>query len=192
MRRSFGISKRVNQYSNKKGFTIIETMVAATIILILSAILLPNYKAFNAQFSLLRSAHKLAQDIRRAQEMATSARELQGITPPVPPGYGIYLTTEQAQDKNKKYILYADTNPAGGDECYTSGQGEEVEIIDLESGVYIRTVPSSSVSINFIGPSPTTTISSGGGSVTITLSLESDVLKTKDVIVNSAGLIYVE
>jgi len=168
----------------KRGFTLAEILVVITILLILSSILLPRYYLFRQQLSLSRAAYKLAQDLRRAQEMATSARELEGGE--VPPGYGVSLTSGATN-----YLLYADTNPAKGNEIYDGGD-QIVENISLESGVKIQSVSPSPLSINFKGPDPCTTISGGADSVTITLSLENDPTKTKRVVVNQAGLIYVE
>jgi len=166
-----------------KGFTLMETMVSIGIILILSAFILPSYSRFSYTFSLLRSAHKLSQDLRRAQEMATSAKELSGGD--VPPGYGIYL-----KKNDTYYILYADTNPAAGNEGY-DGEDEVVETISLGSKVFIGEVSPASLSINFKGPDPTTTISGGADLVTIIFGLEGSS-ETKSVRVNKVGLIYVE
>lgn len=168
---------------NNAGFTIVETLVVVGIIMILSVILLPNYKRFHDEFSLLRSAHKLAQDLRRAQEMASSAKEFQGGVPSG--GYGIYVESGETT-----YILYADKNPE--DQRY-SGVNEIVEDpISLEKGVIVQSVSPNPVHITSKGPDPITLISGGGESVTIVLGLEGDPLKTKEVFVNKAGLIYVK
>ena len=165
---------------NSRGFTLIEALVVSAIIFTLSAILFPNYRKFHYQCCLLRSAYKVAQDTRRAQEMATSAREYQGS---IPPGYGIYL-----RDNDDYYLLYADLD---GDRAYDAG--EEIEgSIDLEDKVYIKSVSSSTVSINFRGPDPVTAISGGSDSVTITLGLEDYPGEEKEIFVNKAGLIYVK
>lgn len=111
--------------------------------------------------------------------MASSAREFQGT---VPPGYGIYLEKD-----DDAYVLYADKN---GNEEY-SGQTEKVETIKLDK-IYIKNVSPVDLSINFKGPDPITKISGDMDSVTITLALEDDPEKTQKVIVNKAGLIYVE
>lgn len=170
-----------------KGFTLVELLVVTSIIILLSAIILPNYRGIERQFALQRSAHKLAQDIRRAGEMAMSTKEFQGK---VPAGYGIYL-----KQGERDYLLYADTNPPKGNEKYDGGDGK-IETINLEKGVYIKNISPSSLSINFKPPIPTVKIKTGAGqdsaSAVITLSLESDSTKTKIIKVNSAGLIDVE
>jgi len=176
---------------NIEGFTLIELLVVGGIILLLSVIIFPNYREGEKQFALQRSAHKLAQDLRRAQEMAMSARESQKRTPPeVPPGgYGIHLTKN-----GEDYTLYSD----GGNKKYGGTGDVDEEIINLEKGIYIKeTVPSSaSFSINFMPPDPEINIVDAAGTdknnVTIILALKADPAKTKGITVNKAGLIAIE
>ena len=85
----------------ESGFTLTELLVVASIIILFSAIVLANYQTGNKQFALQRSAHKLAQDIRRAQEMAMSAKECEPCGNVVPPGYGIY--TQQHYSSALRY-----------------------------------------------------------------------------------------
>lgn len=168
-----------------KSFTLIELIVVTSIIILLSAIVFPNYRGIERQFALQRSAHKLAQDIRRAGEMAMSTREFEGEIPKG--GYGIHLSISW----RTYYKLYADN----GNGKYGSGDSD-VEIINLEKGVYIQNISPSSLSINFKPPIPTIKITTEAGqkstTAVITLSLESDPTKTKIIKVNSAGLIDAE
>ena len=172
------------------GFTMVELLVAMFIIVTMSAILLPNYRAFQRQFSLLQAAHILAQDLRTAQEMATSAKEL--ASGEVPPGYGIYL----AIATDEQYILYADTIPAGGDQGYDPG--EEVATISLGGLIKIKTIekdslpPSAFVSINFKGPDPVTRITGDADTIIITIALKDEPSKEQKIFVNTFGLIYVQ
>lgn len=172
--------------SNKKGFTLIELLVVTAIISLMSTLMLANYRAGERQFAFQSSVHKLAQDLRRTQEMAMSAQEFGGG---VPAGYGIYL-----HKGDTYYLLYADTNPGGGNEKYDGGDAT-VETIYLEKRVYIKDLSTpASMSINFKPPDPKTKISGDGSEDTgiITLSLETDPTPTTTIKINKAGLITVE
>lgn len=176
------------------GFTLIELLVVIGIIILLSVIILPNYRTAAAQFALERSAHKLAQDIRRAAEMAMSAKELPSGGGMPAGGYGVYFDIGW---HNKGYRLYADTKPPAGNEFFTSAD-TIIETIELEKGVIIQGIntPPNKVGINFKPPAPTVKIKYSAadevGEVIIVLALESDSTKTKTIKVNKAGLIDVE
>jgi prepilin-type N-terminal cleavage/methylation domain-containing protein len=172
----------------KDGFTLIELLTVLAIIFTLTSISLPFYRTAQKQYLLESAAQKFVQDIRRAQEMAISARICGPCGNKVPPGYGIYL-----QQGNTSYFIYADTNPAQGNEIYDGGD-VIVETISFESGVFIKNVNPSSLSINFKPPDPKISIIGPPSvdEVSIVLSLLTDNSKTKTIRVNKAGLIYVE
>jgi len=165
------------------GFTLIEVLVIIAIIVILSGVVFINYRSSEKTLALQRAANKLAQDIRRVQEMAIAAQVCCGGTVP-PGGYGIYL----GNVNDTSYILYADKNNSGD---YSPAGNERIETINLEQGVKISLLNPSSPSINFKPPDPTITLT-GGGPVEITLVLESDTSKTKKITVNKAGLVEIE
>ena len=177
-----------------KGFTMLELVIVISIIIFLSAIILPNYQAAASRFALERSAYKLAQDIRRAAEMAMSAKELPGGGIPIG-GYGVYF--EVSSEWNKRYRLYADTQPPEGNEFFTLAD-TIIEDIELEKGVVIQSIntPPNKVGVNFKPPAPLVKIkysdTDEAAGVIITLALEADLTKTRTVKVNKAGLIDVE
>jgi len=169
----------------QKAFTLTELLVVMGVILLLLAIILPNYRAGERQFALQRSAHKLAQDLRRAQEMAMATKEFRGWTPRG--GYGIFFKIEDP----KNYILFAEISDPPNFQY--DGESEKVETISLEKGVEIKELsPDSSLNIVFLPPDPTTVIQPAAFSAKITLSLKDDPAKTKSVLVNKAGLIEIE
>ncbi|MBZ9578069.1 type II secretion system protein [Patescibacteria group bacterium] len=179
----------------KKGFSLTEFLIVISIIGIFSAITFPNYRSTQQQLILQRSASKLAQNIRKVQEMAISAKECPpsicgGPGSIIPPGYGIYLKKDDLD-----YLLYADVNPAAGNEKYDSGNDKVVETIPLETGVEIKSVSPASMSINFKPPDPEVKISGtdtdDAAEAVITLVVEGTSFEKK-IIVNKAGLIYVE
>jgi len=180
----------------QRGVTLIELIIIILIIGVISAVVIPNYRSGARQLALNRSVHKLAQDIRRTQEMAMSARDVLGS---VPHGFGIVLDIDNVDPMIYDIFIYADL---GGTEDYVFAADTEIELaIALERGVFIESIeiPAgvvNSAGINFRPPDPTVNIYSGPSSIEdrleITLALEVDPSETRKVVVKRTGLIYVE
>jgi prepilin-type N-terminal cleavage/methylation domain-containing protein len=174
----------------KKGFTLVEILVVLFIMVVLAAVVMPNYRRGESELILLRAANKLAQNLRRAEEMAVSAKICDLCGGIVPPGYGVYL-----KQGEEDYLLYADDNPSDGNEKRDGGD-TEIETISLEKGIFIKNVSPASLSINFRPPEPKVKISGSGvddaSLAIITLALKNDPTIEKIIKVNKAGLIYVE
>jgi len=164
-----------------KGFTLIELLMVVSILLIFTAIYLPNLKKGDELFALQRAANKLAQDLRIASEMAMAGKLIGSQFPRG--GYGIYFPSTSDQ-----YYLFADN----GNSFY-DGSDSIVENLSLqEKGVTIQSIsPSPPVSIVFFPPDPTVTIKNESGTfsqATITLFQNG---KTMGVRVNKVGLIEI-
>jgi prepilin-type N-terminal cleavage/methylation domain-containing protein len=187
----------------EKGFTIIELLVVMGIITIMTVVLVPNFRLGQQQLALDRSANKLAQEIRRVQEMAISSKEIgQGIVPlgeefyPLG-GFGIYFDQSPLQ-----ITLFADCDDnqrfSSGNICGSPPDKfrENIEDLGLELGIQIENLfPSSSFSVTFKAPDPLVCIDgdcSDPSSAVITISLIADSSKTRIIRVNSVGLITVE
>lgn len=186
----------MQENSYQKGITLIEVLASLLIIALLSALSFAINRQTNQRFNLLRSANKLAQDIRRAQQMAMAATEFHGAVPEG--GYGIYLFRE-----TNTYILFADCDNnhqyiSGELTCideFGDGFSEIVEEISLEKGVKIKCLYDFCWSLGeivFAPPDPTTYLLPFGWiPITIQISLETDPTKTKTISVNPAGLIEI-
>ena len=202
MRRIFQLAIRFfSDKSFARGVTLVELLAVLAIIIIITAIIIPNYRSGGQQLALDRSAYRLAQDIRRIQEMAMSSSEGDcgiGFTG----GYGIILRT--ANDP-PSYILFADCNNS---EDYDSEPGVEdimLDQIEFESGTSFDGVqffdgdwlPAGwpgdlQAHIVFYPPDPTVERNPGGGDddkSRLILSNNNDQYKC--VYANDAGLIYV-
>ncbi|MFH1036583.1 MAG: prepilin-type N-terminal cleavage/methylation domain-containing protein [Patescibacteria group bacterium] len=166
------------------GFTLVEILVVMSIIVTLSVIVLPSYRDGDRQFALQRSANKLAQDIRRIEEMAISSVETGGEVPLG--GYGVYFDISNPN----QYILFADFD---GDHVYDEYGGEPIgNPVNFEANVKIDSLlPTSPLNITFTSPDPTISINNDPAIIisTITIGNGSD---SENIIVNKAGLIYVE
>lgn len=137
-----------------------ELIVVTGIVILLAALILPNYRAGQRTFALQRAASKIAQDIRRAQEMAMASREFSGGMPPEG-GYGAYFSMLEPYH----YILFADVN---ANQNY-DGSSEMVEDIEIESGITISDLPDSQTIIIFQPPGSQVVFNPPVQSVAITL-----------------------
>ncbi len=175
---------------NKKGFTLIEVLVASIIMVLLASMMLFNVRGGEKQLTLQRSAHKIAQDIRRVQEMAMSAKEFNGSVPLG--GFGLYFDKIQLGPTN--YLIFADLN---GNK-FPDLPGEEVESIDLErnikfSNFFMGPTESDSVFFVFIPPNPQICINNcNSDSARIIISITDNPSKTKTIKLNKVGLIEIE
>lgn len=185
-----------NKVNNSRGFTLIEFLISASVVLFLTSLLVPNFQTGKDQFALQRSVHKLTQDIRRVQEMAMSVQQIgpEGAKFYPEGGFGIHFDLDTA----KSYVIFADCDEdryydkddpngcgAGLPEKLASGD------IVIEPKVRISGLtPSSPLDITFVAPNPDIYISGAGAEAKITLSLASGQART--VMVNQAGLVAEE
>src|SRR4030042_970003 len=91
--------------SNNKGFTLLEITIVVVIITLLSTIFIASYREGEKQFALKRSAHQLAQSIRKAQELALSSQEYMGA---FQGGYGVCLSLTLTDEETGTYTLFVD------------------------------------------------------------------------------------
>jgi prepilin-type N-terminal cleavage/methylation domain-containing protein len=172
---------------NDAGFTIIELLVVIAIIIVLTGFTITNYHTFGREFSLERSASKLSQDIRRAQERAVAMKEVNGS---LPDAYGVYLAANTP-------AFYTITAYELSGSSWSATDSWEV-VVNLESNVEIKTLKEGSLStstlnIVFEAPDPLIWINDAtSSSSTITLHLSTDESQTRDITVLSTGLITSE
>ena len=176
------------------GFTLIEILIVAAIVVIITPIVIANQRRGEKEFALQRAVHKLAQDIRMAQEMAMSLKECPQCSGDLS-GYGVYIDLATTT----MYRIYADDQVTGANgEIYSAGD-TIVEDIQLESGVYINSINNTSlskVSINFKSPDPEIKIREVAADdpmpeIVIELSLLIGS-NSKTITVNTAGLIDID
>ncbi len=160
-----------------KGFTLIELVVVAGIVILMASLILANYQGSQRQQALRRSIHRLAQDLRRAQEMAASSQDFEANA--LPGGYGIYLTSAEP----KHYLLFANTLD---NQKYDPVDDSIVEDIRLEAGVNITSLSDSPLSIIFIPPNPIVSIDPEADFASITLNGQETIR------IHKSGLIEIE
>jgi len=193
--------------NDQRGFTLLELTVVIAIIILLSGIVLTNYRIGEREYALLRSAHKLAQDLRTVEKMAMASETLPSSSGEWFPqgGYGIYFNQ---QENPNSYILFADCNKNYIKDtvytCLENSAPEEIKELSLEEKIKISnlelfsktfgTIPVSSFSVTFFPPDPQIKIMSDPtspeyDSATITLTYSDGEIKT--VKINTVGLIEI-
>lgn len=167
-----------------KGFTLIELLAVTAIIALMAILIFPNYRAGEQELALQMSASKLAQNLRKIQEMAVSAKEFQGEVPRG--GYGIYFNISDPTH----YVLFADKD-AGSD--YDSFS-ETVETLELEKNTKLKSLsPLGPLTVIFSPPDPTVYFYPDSATVSITIETEKlSPQSSQTVKINKAGLIAVE
>lgn len=194
-------AKLFNRVKNlERGITIVEIIVTIFIITLFSVIIISDFPKIRQQFSLSTAAHKLAQDLRRAQDMSLSGAQIldAGGNLLAIKGFGVYFNLNTIDGNNKEYIIYGDKD---GDCLYDLDDDYIIDVIDMNietkeiiiKGLY--NVMEDNVSINFSPPNPTTSISNlepGMNRIKIVLALEPNTTVTREVYVYTSGLIEVK
>lgn len=184
----------MNRHRSQLGFTMIEMMTVMVIIAIITILAVANYHQENRRVYLDMQANQFAQNLRRTQEWGMAARQIGGTAMP---GYGLYVA-----QSGVSYVLYTDNLTNGR---YDLGSDGVQETINLSNNLEVKSInpcgPTdscssvSALSVNFVPPSPTTVISDGSGNnfdeATIVLSIK-NASTTRSVVINRAGLIYVQ
>ena len=141
----------------EQGFSLPELLVVIAIIMLMTGLMLPNWRSGDRTLTLNRVVAKAGQDVRITQELALRA---QAYTCPNDPedkisGYGIFFD----QNIPTSYIIFAECND---NNTYNAEIDGMVETVQLEKGIQIQGVsPGPEVSIVFIPPIPTVFIQPG-------------------------------
>ncbi|MDD5606319.1 MAG: type II secretion system protein [Candidatus Pacebacteria bacterium] len=136
----------------QKAFTLVELLVVLSIIVIMTAVIIVNYRPGERTINLQREGVKLSQNVRKVQAMLGSNWEACSGQENYEYSYGLFLDVEQEQ-----YIIFADCD---GNKEYNEEQDGIVEIIELEKDIEIASIKygeeeTNILSIVFVLPDPT-------------------------------------
>jgi prepilin-type N-terminal cleavage/methylation domain-containing protein len=113
-----------------RGFTLVELLVVASIIVIITMVLLLRQSRFNSATILRSIGYSVALSVRQAQVYGTSVLgSASGGLVSYAPAYGLYFNYASPSS----YILFADFNNNG---AYNS-PGESVKVFSLNAGYTI-------------------------------------------------------
>ncbi len=95
----------------EKGITLVEIIIALFIIATFSLILVSDFPRIKQQYAVTRAAYKMAQDIKRVQDMSLSG--VFSLDIPNIKGYGFYASARDHGNDDIRYIIYADRAVSG-------------------------------------------------------------------------------
>lgn len=193
----------------QKAYTMVEMLTVVAIIMILSAIFV-SLNQPQKKFVLQRNIYSLSAAARSVQEMSMSIStiKINNIDRVPEGGYGIQLSSETQDGKNKKYALYFNNLADSGSLDYQSGEAvlnspiaftDNVFISDIsgidESGIDVNEI--AQLNIIYYPPDPKILMFYGGNSdnrlrdATVTLKLGGTNFVRK-IYFNKLGLISVD
>lgn len=202
-------STKITKVSSQ-GFTLIELMVSASILVVIMGTVLFGYGQFNDNLALSAAGQEIAIAVRQAQTYGLTVREVGVGGGKFDSAYGIYFDPNSEQ---QNYYIFADANT---DQNYDVGSGcgsgntECVEKFTLRNGIKITDIcdeikcpphPSARMmDVTFLRPNPDAVIyftNNGGNNVTgPTLTgkvvLTSPKNKTLTVTIESTGQVLTQ
>jgi len=131
----------MNIHQKKKilcnGFTIIEMLIALSIIALLSTLVIANFTSLRVNSNLNSETEQLGALLRQTQLWALSGQTRGGIRPVG----GWALHVEECSVGSCKHILFADTNPAGvPNRIYDAGLDELASEYVLDPSINVISV----------------------------------------------------
>ena len=176
-----------------RGFSILEVLITAAIIGIITGLVTIKYGSFNNSILLKNQAYQVALELREMQSRSLSAV---GSGDNFRASYGIYFSAS-GQSQNE-YVMFLDISPGGGagNGLRASDGSEDLETRRLDNRFRIQNIicdgVSGDVHIVFRRPNFDAVMNNGArGNCSVVIgSVASDV--TRSVVINAAGQITVE
>jgi Tfp pilus assembly protein FimT len=180
-------------------FTLLEMTVSLSVIVVVTALFIANFKSANKRTDLTMTAQNLVSDLHAAQNNTLGLTKYNNLMPLG--GWGVHLEVG-----NNTYTTFADLDAPGEPGYMSLNEGEaeiiygartttlpeEIEILSLKTGSAMT--PNAAINVTFLPPDPQTNIYAGAGATSTSLLIElreKSSQATKTVRVNFLGLIEV-
>lgn len=132
--------------ADRLGFTVLEMIVVASIIVILMVVFLANFRGFESKAALENEAEKLISVLKQAQIFSLTGQTIASTRY----NYGIHL--EECESGSCTYVLFSDLN---SDNDYDAGEIYNSNSFTLLKGVYISSLsPDSGSKLDIIFEAP--------------------------------------
>jgi len=187
------------------GFTLVEMLTSISLIVIITAVFIANYRESNTRSDLTMSAQKLVADIHLAQNNALGLVEYGGQVPPG--GWGVHLDLANSD----RYVVFADNdNPAvnepgqispadPGFSYYEADEGLEsygAKVVKLSNNIRLARFTenyssyASALNVTFLPPDPKVYINNSSVDYSAGIIILRDSLtgEEKEIYVNRLGL----
>jgi len=134
-----------------RGFTLVELFVVMGVVVLMTVLVLPNWRSGERSLALDRTVHKAGQDVRKTQELSLRAEPHTCLPEETESmfAYGIFFDSSDPDS----YLIFAecDKDSIG----YDPAVDDIIEEIMLENDIVIKSVsPSPTASIVFVPPTP--------------------------------------
>ncbi len=117
---------------NRKAFTLVELIISLGIFVVITLLLISNFKIGDRRSALRMSAQEIASVLRRAQNLSLTASPLSNGT--IPAAYGVRFAPDTSS-----YFLFADlSSPANN--IYDTSSDQVVINYNLSDEIYISAV----------------------------------------------------
>ena len=117
---------KMKMKTSKAGFSLVEVIVAVSVLVITSTMMLTGYTQYRRNATLKQTDEAIAMTIRQAQAYGLSTRTLYGIGVS---GYGVHFIKSSAN-----YYLFADNDGSAGNKKYDDGIDEIVNTYSISTG----------------------------------------------------------
>ncbi len=181
------------KYKEKKGFTVLEMVISMSMVVLVTALFIANYRTTEKRTDLIMTAQKLVADIHQAQNNSLGLVKYSSGVPAG--GWGVNFSTTN----NDQYTIFADLDSSGPGYMVMDAGENTVDygarIISLPDNIEISAirvggVVATSGVVTFLPPDPKTNIYDGTStSTTMDIELKetrNDSIKT--IRVNFLGL----
>lgn len=145
--------ERNHVVTHKSAFTLVEMLVAMSIVFLMTGLSMANYNRFGREVELENAVYELALNIRQAQFFGINRSEQFGSTFDDPQPYGVFFDLDGVEEgvNDGSFIMYidqdndrhfevSDNSYAGGEICVSNPSNECINILSFTRSNFISSI----------------------------------------------------